>query len=135
MKAPAAIKPGMAERDLSGIAGQQHQRQRADRGEEHLAGEIEQKWRGDERKARERQRRKWQGATRCVGSAAARDPAHSRYGNSRWRAGWLNTVELLAGAEQAPRPHDQHGDQHQERHHVGQQRIDVIDQQHLGAGR
>ncbi len=53
VKAPAAIKPGMAERDLPGIAGEQHQRQRADRGEEYLAGEIERKGRSEEGKRRE----------------------------------------------------------------------------------
>ena len=41
---------GMAERDLPGIAGQQHQRERADRGEKDLAGEIEREGRRDERK-------------------------------------------------------------------------------------
>ena len=33
---------GVAERDLPGIAGEQHQRQCADRGEKNLAGEVEQ---------------------------------------------------------------------------------------------
>ena len=41
---------GMAERDLSGIAGEQHQRQRADRGEKNLAGEIERERRSSEGK-------------------------------------------------------------------------------------
>ena len=43
-------QPGMSERDLSGIAGEQHQRQRADRGKEDLRREIELERRGDERK-------------------------------------------------------------------------------------
>ena len=42
-------QPGMAERDLAAIASQQHQRQRADRGEKDLAGEVELKGRGIER--------------------------------------------------------------------------------------
>ena len=41
---------GVAERNLPGIAGQQHQRQRADGGEERLTGEIEIKGPGEERK-------------------------------------------------------------------------------------
>src|SRR5690242_16140258 len=45
----------MTERDLPGIAGEQHQRERTDRGEKDLAGEIERKGRGDERKPREDQ--------------------------------------------------------------------------------
>ena len=35
---------GVTERDLPGIAGEQHQRERADRGEKYLAGEIEREW-------------------------------------------------------------------------------------------
>ena len=46
---------GMAERDLARIAGEQHQRQRADRGEEHLAGEIEIEGGGEERIGGEQQ--------------------------------------------------------------------------------
>ena len=40
----------MAERDLTRIAGEQHQRQRSDRGEKYLTGEIKQ----------ERRCNKWQ---------------------------------------------------------------------------
>ena len=47
---------GVAERDLAGIAGQQHQRERADAGEKHLAGEIELERRRDERERQQRQR-------------------------------------------------------------------------------
>ena len=39
----------MAERDLSGIAGQQHQRDRADGREQHLVGEVEREAAGERR--------------------------------------------------------------------------------------
>ena len=45
--------------------------------------------------------------------------------------GWLDTVELLAGSEQAPGPHDQEGDQHHEGDHVGEKRIDILNSEHL----
>src|SRR5262245_56032448 len=45
----------MAERDLAGIAGQQHERERADGGEEDLAGEVELEGGGDERQRQERE--------------------------------------------------------------------------------
>ena len=44
----------MAERDLAGEAGEQHQRERADRREKHLAGEIELEGGRDERKGDQR---------------------------------------------------------------------------------
>ena len=76
----------MAERDLPGVAGEQHQRQGADRGEENLAGEIERKGRREERKCRKRSAAN--AARLCArrASATARGPARSRCGNSRWRA-------------------------------------------------
>ena len=46
-------QPGVAERDLACVAGQQHERERADAGQEHLVGEIEQEGRGQERKCEE----------------------------------------------------------------------------------
>ena len=49
-------KAGVTERDLAGIAGEQHQRERADRGQEHLAGEVEIERRSHERIGREQER-------------------------------------------------------------------------------
>src|SRR5712691_5319663 len=48
----------MAERDLPAIAGEQHERQRADRREEELAGEIELKNRGAEREQQQHSERR-----------------------------------------------------------------------------
>src|SRR5262249_59709607 len=45
---------GMTERNLAGVAGEQHQRKRADRGEKNLAGKIERERRGDEREGDQR---------------------------------------------------------------------------------
>ena len=124
---------GVAERDLAGIAGEQHQRERADAGEEDLAGEIELEGGGDER---ERQQRE---------DEHGKAPRSSRV-SVRARSCGVAGAEIAAGARlprhgraprgcrTGPRAHDQHGDEHQERHHVGQQRIDVVDGEHLGAG-
>ena len=65
VKAPAASRPAWPSEIWPGIAGQQHQRQRADRGEKDLAGEIELEWRGDERKAEQRDARTAPALTRC----------------------------------------------------------------------
>ena len=46
---------GVPERNLAGIAGQQHQRERADAGEKYLAGEIELERRRHERERQQRQ--------------------------------------------------------------------------------
>src|SRR5262249_38799791 len=45
--------------------------------------------------------------------------------------GRLDTVELLASTKQPPRPYDQHGDEYQERHDFGQQRVHIVDRQHF----
>ena len=124
----------MTERDLARIAGQQHQRQRADRSKKNLTGKIEQEGRREKGKQSEREDQESRGLCAQPGLqqrqilrvAGMEIAAGARTG--------LNTVELLARSKQAPRPHNQHGDQDQERDDVGQQGIDVVDQQHFGAG-
>src|SRR5437762_1411662 len=51
---PVREQPGMAKRDLAGVTGEQHQRHRADRGEQHLAREVEHKAAYQERQRAQR---------------------------------------------------------------------------------
>ena len=46
---------GVSERDLAGIAREQHQRERADAGEKNLAGEVELEGRRDQRESEQRE--------------------------------------------------------------------------------
>jgi hypothetical protein len=45
-----------------------------------------------------------------------------------------DTVKLLARAEQSPRADNERDDQHEKRHYVGEQRIDVLDRENFGGG-
>ena len=125
---------GMPQRDLSGIAGQQHERERAD--EARNTWQARSSWNGDAISGNASSASDEHAPSSCVRAELheARGPGRSWCGNSRWRAGRLDTVELLARAEQPPWAHDQRGNEHQERDHVGEQRIDIVDGEHLGRG-
>ena len=126
---------GVPERDLAGVAGEQHQRHCADRRQQHLVGEVERERAGEKRIARPaasaedrqpdllRARVEQRLVALVAGAEVSAGPRLRSY-----------AVQFLARAEQAPGPHHQHRQQHEERHHVREQRIDVVDQQHLGAG-
>src|SRR6266480_4148209 len=60
------------------------------------------------------------------GYRGARSPRRTGRGSSRSYA-----IEVLARAKQAPRPRRQHGEQHRERRYVGEQWVDVMNEQHF----
>ena len=119
-------QPGVAERDLTRIAGEQHQRHRADRPRAAPG------WRGRAEAGRRgtgsaRARRPGSGEPRLLRARVEKREvlARSACGSSRDVRGRSYAVELFARAEQAPGPHDEHREQHGEGHHVGQERVDV----------
>src|SRR5215470_13673788 len=79
-------------------------------------------------------RKTWQARSSWNGDAISGNASNAMPNTTKLARGDLDTVKLLARAEQPPRPHDQSGNEHQKGNHVGEQRIDVVNGEDLGGG-